>query len=99
MGLADQLAASQVLVGPMDAEEVRRAIELPAGRAGLRVEPALSKAMVADVAGEPGGLPLLSTALLECWEVTVAGHPECTTQEATGHGWVFADDALAATRP
>jgi hypothetical protein len=35
--------------------------------------------------------------LLECWEVTVPGHPECTTQEATGHGWVFADDALAAT--
>jgi hypothetical protein len=35
--------------------------------------------------------------LLECWEVTVAGHPECTTQEATGHGWVFVDDALAAT--
>ena len=34
--------------------------------------------------------------LLECWEVTVAGHPECTTQEATGHGWVFIDDALAA---
>jgi hypothetical protein len=36
-------------------------------------------------------------ALLECWEVTVPGHPECTTQEATGHGWVFVDDTLAAT--
>jgi subtilisin family serine protease len=35
--------------------------------------------------------------LLECWEVTLSGHPECTTQEATGHGWVFIDDALAAT--
>jgi WD40 repeat protein len=61
---------------------VRRAIELPARRAGLRVEPALSKAMVADVAGEPGGLPLLSTALLECWErrqghtLTLAGYRE-----------------------
>jgi DNA-binding SARP family transcriptional activator len=80
--LAQQLAASQVLVGPMDAQEVRRAIELPARRAGLRVEPALSKAMVADVAGEPGGLPLLSTALLECWErrqgrtLTLAGYRE-----------------------
>jgi hypothetical protein len=29
--------------------------------------------------------------------VTVPGHPECSTQEATGHGWVFVDDALAAT--
>jgi DNA-binding SARP family transcriptional activator/energy-coupling factor transporter ATP-binding protein EcfA2 len=81
-GLANQLATSQVLVGPMDAEEVRRAIELPAQRAGLRVEPQLSKAMVADVAGEPGGLPLLSTALLEGWErrrgrtLTLAGYHE-----------------------
>ncbi|HEV8250440.1 MAG TPA: hypothetical protein VGQ15_10750, partial [Gaiellaceae bacterium] len=81
-GLAEQLGASQVLVGPMDAEEVRRAIELPAHRAGLRVEPQLSKAMVADVAGQPGGLPLLSTALLECWErrqgrtLTLAGYRE-----------------------
>jgi WD40 repeat protein/DNA-binding SARP family transcriptional activator len=81
-GLAEQLEASQVLVGPMDAEEVRRAVELPAHRAGLRVEPQLSKAMVADVAREPGGLPLLSTALLECWErrqgrtLTLAGYRE-----------------------
>jgi WD40 repeat protein/DNA-binding SARP family transcriptional activator len=81
-GLAEQLAASQVLVGPMDADEVRRAIELPAQRARLRVESALSKAMAADVAGEPGGLPLLSTALLECWErrqgrtLTLAGYRE-----------------------
>jgi WD40 repeat protein/DNA-binding SARP family transcriptional activator len=67
-GLAAQLGASQVLVGPMRPGELRRAIELPAERAGLRVEPALTQAMVADVAGEPGGLPLLSTALLEGWE-------------------------------
>jgi subtilisin family serine protease len=34
--------------------------------------------------------------LLECWEVLVPNHPECTTLEATGAGWVFVDDALAA---
>jgi subtilisin family serine protease len=39
------------------------------------------------------------TPLLECWEVLVASHPECTTLEATGHGWVFVDDALAAAGP
>jgi WD40 repeat protein len=66
--LAALLAAGHVLVGPMRPEELRRVIELPARRAGLRVEPELVEAMVADVAGEPGGLPLLSTALLECWE-------------------------------
>ena len=48
--------------------ELRRAIELPAGRVGLRVEPELIDALVDDVEGEPGALPLLSTALLELWQ-------------------------------
>ncbi len=39
----------------------------PAERAGLEVEPALVDALVDDVAGEPGGLPLLSTALVDLW--------------------------------
>ena len=67
-GLAALLGANHVLVGPMQASELRRAVELPAGRVGLRVEPALSDALVDDVEGEPGALPLLSTALLELWQ-------------------------------
>jgi WD40 repeat protein len=67
--LADLLGANHVLVGPMQPDELRRAIELPARQAGLRVEPQLADALVADVADEPGGLPLLSTALLELWRV------------------------------
>ncbi len=39
----------------------------PAERAGLSVEPALTDALIADVLDEPGGLPLLSAALLEQW--------------------------------
>ena len=66
--LADLLGANQVLVGPMQASELRRAVELPAGRVGLRVEPELADALVDDVEGEPGALPLLSTALLELWQ-------------------------------
>ena len=62
------LGANQVLVGPMRRDELRRAIELPARRAGLRVEPELVDALIADVEGEPGALPLLSTALLELWQ-------------------------------
>jgi WD40 repeat protein/DNA-binding SARP family transcriptional activator len=62
------LGANQVLVGPMRRHELRRAIELPARRAGLRVEPELVDALLADVEGEPGALPLLSTALLELWQ-------------------------------
>jgi WD40 repeat protein len=66
--LAELLGANQVLVGPMHASELRRAVELPAGRVGLRVEPELVDALVDDVEGEPGALPLLSTALLELWQ-------------------------------
>ena len=66
--LASLLAENHVLVGPMKAEDLRRAIELPSRRAGLRVEPALVDALVADVVDEPGGLPLLSTALVELWQ-------------------------------
>jgi WD40 repeat protein/DNA-binding SARP family transcriptional activator len=66
--LADLLAANHMLVGPMGADELRRAIELPARRAGLRLEPGLSAAMIGEVADEPGGLPLLSCALLESWQ-------------------------------
>ena len=66
--LSAQISANNVLVGPMSREELRRAIELPARKAGLRVEPELVPALVDDVASQPGGLPLLSTALLELWQ-------------------------------
>jgi hypothetical protein len=59
---------NHVLVGPMRRDELRRAIELPAQRAGLRVDPELADALVADVAHEPGALPLLSSSLLELWQ-------------------------------
>src|SRR4029078_12921184 len=65
--LASLLASDQILVGPMDREELRRAIELPAQRAGLAVEEELVDSLVWDTVGQPGGLPLLSTALLELW--------------------------------
>jgi WD40 repeat protein/tRNA A-37 threonylcarbamoyl transferase component Bud32 len=80
--LAELLGANQVLVGPMQASELRRAIELPAGRVGLRVERELTDTLVDDVEREPGALPLLSTALLELWQkrqddaLTVAAYRE-----------------------
>jgi DNA-binding SARP family transcriptional activator/WD40 repeat protein len=66
--LSRQLGANQVLVGPMRGHELRRAIELPAQRAGLKVEPDLVDALLAGVEGRPGALPLLSTSLLELWQ-------------------------------
>jgi DNA-binding SARP family transcriptional activator/WD40 repeat protein len=66
--LSARMGANTVLVGPMRRDGLRRAIELPARRAGLRVEPQLVSTLVGDVADEPGGLPLLSTTLVELWE-------------------------------
>jgi len=66
---AELLSSNHMLVGPMGREELARAIELPAARAGLQVERALVEDLVGDVACEPGGLPLLSTMLLELWRV------------------------------
>jgi WD40 repeat protein/DNA-binding SARP family transcriptional activator/energy-coupling factor transporter ATP-binding protein EcfA2 len=66
--LAELVGAGHVLLGPMNGRELRSAIEGPAERAGLLVEPGLVEALVGDVAGEPGGLPLLSTALVDLWE-------------------------------
>jgi WD40 repeat protein/DNA-binding SARP family transcriptional activator len=65
--LASLVAANQILVGPMKADDLRRVIKLPAERAGLTVEDRLADALVERTADQPGGLPLLSTALLELW--------------------------------
>jgi WD40 repeat protein/DNA-binding SARP family transcriptional activator len=66
--LSRLLAANHVLVGGMSHPELLRAVVCPAQRAGLHVEPELADAVVSDVEHEPGGLPLLSTALLELWQ-------------------------------
>jgi WD40 repeat protein len=65
--LADLVGSNHALLGPMSVGELRRAVEGPAERTGLVVEPALVDAVVDDVAGEAGGLPLMSTALLDLW--------------------------------
>ncbi|MGZ4290873.1 MAG: nSTAND1 domain-containing NTPase, partial [Gaiellaceae bacterium] len=67
VGLADLVGPNHVLLGPMSNGELRRAIEGPAERTALEVEAVLVDALIDDVAGEPGGLPLLSTALLDLW--------------------------------
>jgi WD40 repeat protein/class 3 adenylate cyclase len=65
--LAALVQDHQSLVGPMRESEIRRAIELPAAKAGLRLEPGLVARILEDVGSQPGSLPLLSHALLETW--------------------------------
>jgi DNA-binding SARP family transcriptional activator/class 3 adenylate cyclase/WD40 repeat protein/KaiC/GvpD/RAD55 family RecA-like ATPase len=66
--LAALAGANTLLVPPMTSDELRHVVEGPARRTGLQVEPQLVEAVVADVYGRPGALPLLSMALLATWE-------------------------------
>ena len=82
--LARLLAVNHVLVGPMSPDELRRAIEVPARRTGIRVESALSETLVNEIGDEPGGLPLLSTALVELWVARSDGWLRLETHERLG---------------
>ncbi len=83
-GLARLLGSDQVLVGPLSSAEIAAVIEQPAQRVGLRVEPELTGALVADAGSEPGVLPLLSTALLELWQARDAGRLTLAAYRASG---------------
>ncbi|GIH92160.1 PD40 domain-containing protein [Planobispora siamensis] len=78
--LADALTDAQILLGPMTTEELRQAITRPARDCGCTVEGSLLATIIADTAGQPGALPLISHALLETWRrrrgnaLTLAGY-------------------------
>jgi WD40 repeat protein/DNA-binding SARP family transcriptional activator len=55
------------LLGPMSAADVRSAIEGPAARNGLVLEPILVDLIVGDMADQRMALPLMSHALRETW--------------------------------
>jgi DNA-binding SARP family transcriptional activator/WD40 repeat protein len=101
--LAHLLGRNQVLVGPMRPDELERAIEAPAAKAGLSVEPELVARLVEETAGRPGGLPLLSTALLELWRQRSGSRMTLQAYERTGgvQGAVarLAETAYASLEP
>ncbi len=67
-GLADLLSRSQFVVPPLQGEQVEEAVQRPAERVGAELEKGLLARIIADVAGQPGTLPLLQHLLLELWE-------------------------------
>ena len=78
--LADRLASSQVLLGPLAAIDLVRAVQEPAQRCGLAVEDGLTEVIATELGDAPGALPLLGHALREAWlrregrTITLAGY-------------------------
>jgi hypothetical protein len=82
-GLARALQFRQVVLGPMTADQVRRAVTEPATLARLEVEDGLTALLLRDLAAgtgpdehaayEAGALPLLSHAMLATWEHSRGG--------------------------
>ncbi|MFL5797764.1 MAG: protein kinase domain-containing protein [Actinomycetota bacterium] len=83
-GFGDLLAARNEAITPMSPEDLERAIAGPAQRVGLRVEPGLVAAMVADVVDRPGALPLLQYALTELAERDEVSSLSLETYRAIG---------------
>ncbi len=67
-GFAELFKSRVEAVVPLSAEELERAISGPAKRVDVSLEPGLVAAMLADVAEEPGALPLMEYALTELFE-------------------------------
>ncbi|GAA4590985.1 WD40 repeat protein [Actinoplanes octamycinicus] len=86
--LAELLAAGHVVLGPLDAEAVRRAVVEPAEQAGLTVDPGLPELMLRDLSDgdsyEPGTLPLLAHALRATWERREGDRLTVEAYRATG---------------
>jgi hypothetical protein len=57
-----------VRVGPLNAGELRQAVEAPAAMIGLKFEEGVVDDLLNDLLGEPAALPLLQFALLKLWE-------------------------------
>jgi WD40 repeat protein/energy-coupling factor transporter ATP-binding protein EcfA2 len=57
-----------VRVTPLNAAELREAIERPADLVGLKFEAGVVEALLQDILGEPAALPLLQFTLLKLWE-------------------------------
>ena len=67
-GFGEMVRRRNEVVLPLTTDEMREAIVGPAERAGLTVESGLVAAIVSEVGGQPGGLPLLQYALTEVFE-------------------------------
>lgn len=66
--LSELVQAGTVIVGPMATMDLDRAVVNPAQRVGVSFAPGVVSQLVADVADQPAGLPLLQHALREMFD-------------------------------
>ncbi|GAA1017768.1 hypothetical protein Aple_025150 [Acrocarpospora pleiomorpha] len=66
--LVEVLQDAQVMVKPMNADELRDVVTRPATGAGLTVEDGLVATILAEAGEQPGALPFVSHALWETWQ-------------------------------
>ncbi|MCG5220609.1 nSTAND1 domain-containing NTPase [Streptosporangium soli] len=101
--LAEAARDATLLMSPMSAAELREAIIRPAAGAGLVVERELTARIIAEAEGEPGGLPLMSHALLETWRRRRSRALTLAAYEAAGgiHGSIArtSEDLYAGLTP
>jgi cellulose biosynthesis protein BcsQ len=71
-------------VPPMNAADMRKAIEAPAQSVGLAIEPGLTDLILRDAAGASGALPLLQYVLRGLWERSRHGYLTVDAYEALG---------------
>lgn len=92
--LAEAWRGGRLEVGPLTTEQLRQAIVLPAARTECTVAGELLAELIAQTAGRPAALPLLSQVLLETWHhrrgntLSLAGY-----QAAGGFGGLLARTA------
>lgn len=72
-GFSELVQQRTEVVVPMTPEELEQTITGPAHRANVKLEEGLVGAIVADVAEQPGALPMLQYALTELFEQNVSG--------------------------
>ncbi|MEH2080095.1 MAG: CHASE2 domain-containing protein [Nostoc sp.] len=65
--LSKQIEEHLKIIGPMAANELGIAMKMQADQVDLEFETGLSNAILAEVEGEPGAMPLLQYALRELW--------------------------------
>jgi WD40 repeat protein/serine/threonine protein kinase/DNA-binding winged helix-turn-helix (wHTH) protein len=83
-GFAELLRAGTELVVPLTAEELERAISVPARRVGATVDAGLVGQLVSDVLGRPSALPLLQFTLAELFDRRYDGKLSAASYERLG---------------